>query len=217
LRAVNDDFRVRVRLADNHRAVALAAALSSAHELEAGARGAAPVIVSVEGPELFAYAGSREQAEHSAELIRTVSGDNGWQAEFELTRWHPSAEEWEDVEKPLPRSDEEFAAEHALLVAREQAESAARGFAEYEVRVECHTHAETVKLAEILRSQHLPVVRRWRYLLLGAPDEDSAHQLADRVTQESPPGSTVTVEATLPAVAADGPRSRFAVFSNILG
>jgi hypothetical protein len=58
-------------------------------------------------------------------------------------------------------------------------------------------------------------VRRWRYLLISAADEDSARMLADRLTAECPPGCTVTVEASLAAVAADTPANPFAVFGGL--
>jgi hypothetical protein len=103
------------------------------------------------------------------------------------------------------------------MIARTRAEANARGYPEYEVRVECASHGETVKLAGILRAQGLPVVQRWRYLLIGATDEEAAQALADRITQETLPGTTVTVEATLAEIASETPSSRFSFLRGIWG
>jgi hypothetical protein len=189
---MSDDFRVRIELSDGDAARELADKLGAddlEHQLEAEFHDR--VVVSVDDAEVFAYAGSRGQAQRVQELVGTLSQPTA----VEIQRWHPVAEAWEDPDKPLPESDEAMAAEHAERIARERAQSEEQGFNEYEVRVTCRSHGETVKLAEVLRLQHLPVVRRWRYLLVAASDEDSAQALANRITQEAPPGSTVTVEA----------------------
>src|SRR5207248_10096241 len=98
------------------------------------------VVVSSDGPEVFCYAGSREQAENAGELIRSLAGERGWQVETELKCWHPAAEEWDDPDKPLPASAAEQAAEHAALIDRERQESQASGHPEFEVRIECNSH-----------------------------------------------------------------------------
>jgi hypothetical protein len=213
---MNDDWRVRARLADGVRAAELAE-LMQRGELEHGLQSGAGdrVIVSVDDRDVFVYAGTREQSEAALEAIRAAAGRRGWSAEVELRRWHPEAEEWADPEAPLPATAEERAAEHAELVERERAESAAHGFGEWEVRVECASHRDTVRLSEQLEGEGVPSVRRWRYLLISAADEDSARMLADRLTAECPPGCTVTVEASLAAVAADTPANPFAVFGGL--
>ena len=215
---MHDDWRLRIELSDEQDARELGHGLESGGEQHAaGAEFADKVIVSVDGPELFAYAKSRQQAEDAAQLIRTIAGEHGWNLPVELSRWHPEAEAWESPDRPLPSTPEEIEAEHEELVARERADSETQGFPEWEVRIQCQTHGETVKLAEILSKQHLSVVRRWRYLLIGADDEESARALADRITQETVPGTTITVEATLAEIAAETPPSRFAFLRGIFG
>lgn len=200
------------------QAVELAARLERGeleHDLESGAGDR--VIVSADQHELFLYAATREQAERSANAVSSLARASGWQAETELARWHPVAEEWEGPDAPLPESPGGIAAEHAGLVARERSESSAEGFSEYEVKIELRSHRDTVALAERLREEGLPCTRRWRYLLVGAPDEDSARVLADRLTAEAPAGSSVVVEASLAAIAADTPANPFAVFGGLGG
>src|SRR5207302_1176245 len=113
------------------------------------------VIVSVDGPEVFCYAGTREQAQRAERLVRSLAEQHGWKLATELTHWHPSAEEWEDPDKPLPASDAERAAERAELMEQERTESATRGYPQFEVRVRCRSHRDTLALAEQLRSEGL--------------------------------------------------------------
>ena len=84
--------------------------------------------------------------------------------------------------------------------------------------MELHSHRETVAVAERLRGEGLPVVRRWRYLLIGSRDEDGANALAERIRGEVPPGSTVTAEVSQRAAYDDDPgRGSFAIFGGLGG
>ena len=216
---MGEDWRLKVGVFEDGRARALTERLEAeklGEELEAafGDR----LIVSVDGPTVFVYSGDRAQAERAATTIRSVAAQNEWDVELELKRWHPTAEEWEDPEEPLPASRAESAAEHAKRVEKEREETAERGYAEYEVRIECPSHHDTVALADRLRDEGLPVLRRWRYLLVGAPDEDSASALAERLRNEAPRDSRVTAEPSLRAAYDDDPaRGSFAVFGGLGG
>jgi hypothetical protein len=216
---MSDDWRLKVELVDDGAAKALTERLEAerlSHDLEAsyGDR----LIVSGDGPNVLVYAGERAQADRAAEAIRAIAAEHGWDIEFELRRWHPTAEEWEDPDQPLPDTDAQRAAEHARLVAREREETAERGYAEYEVKVHCSSHHDTVKLADRLRQEGLPVVRRWKYLLVGASDEDAANALADRLRAEAPAGATVTAEVSQRAAWDDDPgRGSFALFGGLGG
>jgi hypothetical protein len=216
---MSDDWRLRVVLADHGIARELADSLAGGeleHQLDDGF--SERVIVSVDAAEVFAYSGSREQAERAATSIEQVCRAHGWRMDDHgLQRWHPAAEEWDDPDKPLPDNERELAAERAELLAEEQQESAAEGYPGWEVKVECESHHDTIALSHRLDEEGLPHVRRWRYLLLGATDEQSAQQLAERIKTEIPSGCTVTVEGTLPAVASRLPPNPFAVFGGLGG
>jgi hypothetical protein len=215
---MNDDWRLRVEFHEDGVAHALSERLNAAeieHDLEKSF--ADRVIVSVDGPEVFAYTGTREQAERAEQLIRKVAAQHEWKLESELKHWHPTSEQWEDPDLPLPQTDADRLAEHAELMERERAESAAQGYPEYEVRIQCQTHQETLELAERLRDAGLPAVHRWRYLLLGAVNETSAEELATRVRELVPAGSEVTVEASLPALADGTPGNPFAILGGLGG
>ncbi|MBV8943958.1 MAG: hypothetical protein JOZ95_00950 [Solirubrobacterales bacterium] len=216
---MSDDWRLRVELVDDGAAKALSERLE-AERLGEGLQKSFGdrLIVSGDGPDVLVYAGQREQADAAAEAIRAIAGEHGWDVELELKRWHPEAEEWEDPEKPLPTSDAERAAEHARLIERERDETAERGYAEYEVKVHCSSHRDTVKLADWLREEGLPIAQRWKYLLVGASDEDAANALAERLRAEAPPGATVTAEVSQRVAWDDDPgRGSFAMFGGLGG
>ena len=97
----------------------------------------------------------------------------------------------------------------------EHADEVTEGYPEWEVRVECHSHHDTNTLADKLEAEGVQSVRRWRYLLLGALDEDSARALAERIKAELPEGCTITVEGTLPAVTSGMPPNPFAVLGGL--
>ena len=134
---------------------------------------------------MFAYAGTREQAERAEQLIRKVAAEHGWKFESELKHWHPTSEQWEDPDCPSPRPTPTGWRVRGADGA-ERAESEAQGYPEYEVRIQCQTHRKTLELAERLRAAGLPAVHRWRYLLLAAVNQASAEELADRVRELCP-------------------------------
>lgn len=215
---MNDDWRIRATVTSDARASELGELLGRGgvdHELAtaAGER----VVVSVDDRHVFLYASTREQAERAAEALAKLAGDRGWEISTELRRWHPAAEEWKDPDAPLPSTDAAVEQEHAELIERERLESARLGFSEYEVRIACRSHRDTIELANRLRSEGIPYLRRWRYLLVGASDEQSAAALAERLSGEVPAGCTVNVEASLAAVNAELPPNPFAVFGGLGG
>jgi hypothetical protein len=215
---MNDDWRLRADVhADGlvHALTERLRAVEVEHKIQTSFQDR--VIVSADGTEVFCYTGTREQAESVEQLIRSLATEQGWTLDSELKHWHPTAEEWEDPDAPLPASDAERAAERADLMQREREESAAQRFPEFEVRVQCPSHRETVELAAKLRDEGLPCVQRWRFLLVGANDEESANVLAERLRTEAPAGSTVMAEGTLRDVMSELPPSPFAVFGGLGG
>ena len=139
------------------------------------------------------------------------------EAETSLARWHPVEQRWEDPEVPLPRTEEEWRADHARLQERAAAESRETGEAAWEVRVELPEHEATDELAERLESEGVPVVRRWTYLLVGAANEDEARALAKRLRDEAPAGSRVQVEPGGRLAWEVAPRTPFAIFGGLGG
>ena len=216
---MGDDWRLQIGLFEHGRAHALTERLAAGKlgddlEEEFGQR----LVVSADPPNVFVYAGDRKQAEAAEGKIREVAAEHDWDIEMQLRHWHPTAEDWEDPDKPLPTTDAERLAEHQALLAQEREDSDIRGYPEYEVRIECPSHHDTVKLDKRLHEEGFPTVRRWKYLLVGAADEDSANALAERLRGEAPQGSTVTAEASARQTYDDEPtRGSFAIFGGLGG
>ncbi len=214
--AMADDWRLRISFHGDSRADELRETLAATdleHTLEQEFKDR--VAVSADRDEVFAYAGTREQAERVGELVRSLAADRQWQVELELRRWHPTAEDWEDPDKPLPSTAAEQAAEHAALIEREREESAHSGHPEFEVKVKCESHGAAKALAGQLEGEGLAVVRRWNFLVVGVPDEDSAEALAQRIRDEAPAGSVVTAEGTQRTVTEGSGGNPFAIFGGL--
>ena len=175
------------------------------------------VIVSRDESEVFCYAGNREQAEVAAQTVTRLADERGWNPEIELRHWHPTAERWEEADLPLPGDDAALAAERADRIAQERAESAQQGYPEFEVRVQCGSRGQAGELAAQLRNEGIPVVQRFSAVLVGATDEDSAEQLAERLRGEAPSGAQVTVEGNLRAIYEDGPWRPFSILGGMGG
>lgn len=196
-----EDWRMHVRLGEHHHAIEISERLQ-ASELEHDVleRLAGRVVVSRDGSELFLYTQTESDLRDAEKVVLSLLEEHDFAAQSELSRWHPDAEEWEPLGEALPKTEEEREAERQELMQREDAESEAEGFAEWEVRVELPGRHEAAELEEKLEAEGLPVTRRWKYVLVGARDEEAANELADRLRAEAPAGSKVTAEGTYPSV-----------------
>jgi hypothetical protein len=220
---MSDDWRLRLEFEDEGQARELAKRLDkfdSEHDL----RGSFDdrVVVSRDDAEVFLYADTREQLEAAQRTVRSLAEEHQWQLTSEVRRWHPTAEDWEDPDSPLPGSDAEVAAERDEAMESEREESAAQRFPDFEVRVRCRSRHDAQQLAERLRGEGIATVHRWEFVVLGAPDEDTAKALAERIRREAPAGSVVTAEASVEEVASEAPlatpfNSPFAVFGGLGG
>ena len=144
--------------------------------------------------QIFLYAGTETAAGDAERIARDVLAGHGMAAESAMHRWHPIEERWETPDVPIPQTTAERQAEHQRLVDAEAAESLATGVAQWEVRAELGSHRQAVALARKLESEGRAVVRRWKFLTVGANDEDEARELAGQIRQEAPPDATVKVE-----------------------
>ena len=104
-----------------------------------------------------------------------------------ILRWHPVEEQWEDASAPLPETADQLEAEHQRREQQEAEERATEGYAEWEVRIDLPSHGDAVALAERLEAEGIaPIVRRWKYILIGAATEDDARALAERLRPRRP-------------------------------
>lgn len=212
---VDGDWRVRVAFDDEQLARRHAERIEEMKlTRDVRERLAGRIVVSQDGPTLFFYASTRDDAQAALQIAQGDVAADGWPAHVDLTRWHDAAEDWEPADAPLPRDSEERGAERERLMQREDEESAAQGYADWEVRIELPSWRDARSLADQLRDEGLPVVHRWRYLLVGAGDEDVARRLKDRLRREAPPESTLVVEGTFAEVERNNP---FAFISALAG
>ena len=187
-----DDWRVTVTFrdeADVQRAVQSV----REHEVEDEVRSrlGERVAMSVDGPVVFLYAGTEDTAREADRVVREVLAQHQLSAGFTLDRWHPLEEDWEDASVPMPDTAEQRAAEHRRLIDAETQQSLADRQAGWEVRVELPSHRQAVELAERLEAEGRPVIRRWKYLVVGASNEDDASALAEAIGQEIPAKASV--------------------------
>jgi hypothetical protein len=190
----HDDWRVTISFPDEaqaHRARALFPAREAADEVRR--RLGHSVAVGGGDSRVFLYAGTEVAAREAERVARDELAQHHFRAEFAIHSWHPLEERWEDPDVALPRSESECEAEHQRLLDDETAESVRAGVAQWLVRAELPSRHEAAALAGKLRGQGRGVIRRWKFLEVGASNEDDARELAGRLRREAPAGSTVHV------------------------
>jgi hypothetical protein len=195
---MSDNWRIRIDLPEERQAGTLLDRLGLdlgsdeakrlAQELE-GHR----LAVSRDGDVIFVYTESQAQAERARQIVEAELADEGIAAAIQVERWLPNEERWSG-EPPQETWEEE---------------ELKRGYAPWEVRVELDSHAEAEELADALEQEGYDVVRRWRYLIVGAASEEEARKLARRLHGEAEPGGEVVWEVT--------PQNPFALFGGLGG
>jgi hypothetical protein len=192
---MSEEWRVEVELGDEQHHLTLGERLRSLDlDDEARERLGERVIATRDGDHVFLYAGSERSAKEAERVAREIVAAEGLTAKISLTRWHPAEEAWKDASVPLPTNEQEEEAERKRHEVAEGREAELEGEYEWEVRVDLPGVGETQDLARRLREEGLPVRRRWRHLLVGAPTEERAAALAKRIETEAPEESAVQVE-----------------------
>jgi len=189
--ADSDDWRVTISLTDPGPAGP--SALPAVEE-DIRRRLGRSVAVGAGDAQIFLYADTETAARAAEQTARDVLAAHQLQAESALHRWHPVEEQWEDPDVPLPQTEAEREAERQRLEAAETAESQATGMARWQVRIELGSHHAAVALARQLESEGRAVVRRWKFLVIGASNQDDATELAEQIKREAPPGAAVHAE-----------------------
>jgi len=194
---LNDDWRLQIDFREDGYADALIDRLD-ARELQDDLSEAFHdrVIVTRNDATVFLYAGDRKQAESARELVEAYAQREEEELSVDFTRWHPLAGDWMPADELLPDDAAERAAEHHARIARERKEAEEQGYPEWEVRVDLPSRKDADEFADRLRDKGMPTVQRWKYVLIGASDEDSAKALAELSRVEAPTGSKVVVQGT---------------------
>jgi len=190
-----DDWRIRIALPDEEGARGfldrLGITKGDAEELAEELR-EHRLAVSRDGDTVFVYASTGMQAEQASRIVERELQDEGLApARFVTERWLREEERWDDdpdtgdVEEDLLR----------------------RGYAPWEVRVECDSLGEADKLAEQLRSEGFDVSRTFTFVIAGAADREQAAELARRVHGHVEPGGELVHEVQ--------PSNPFAIFGGL--
>jgi hypothetical protein len=150
--------------------------------------------VSRDGDELFVYTDTQAAAAKARDVIGAVLQKDDIEAEISgVEHWLDEEDRWDD-EPPGDTWEEE---------------ELDQGHAPWEVRVTLPSHADARRLAEQLEGEGYSVVRRWKYLIVGAASKEEAQALADRVHGEVEPGGDLVWEVV--------PGNPFAIFGGLGG
>src|SRR5256885_7199797 len=191
----HDDWRIRIELPDEEVAQDLLARLgprqSDAEELAEELR-EHRLAVSRDADTVFVYAATGMQAEQASRVVEQELEEVGFTpTRFVTERWLRDEERWND-DPPQPDAEEE------LLE---------RGYAPWEVRVECDSLGQAHDLAEQLRAEGYGVSRTFTYVIAGTEDRAQAVELARRVHGTVEPGGELVHEVL--------PQNPFAVFGGL--
>jgi hypothetical protein len=192
-----DDWRIRIEL-DEEQAHGFLERLgidisSRAKELAAELE-LDRLAVSHDADTVFVYAASAAEAGRARAIVAAELEESGITSrEVVLEHWLDDEDRW-DSEPDQPDVEEELVA---------------RGFAPWEVRIECASHDDADRLADQLEAEGHDVVRRWTYLIVGTRTREEADALAERVHGEVEAGGELVWEAM--------PQNPFAVFGGLGG
>ena len=192
-----DDWRIRIELPDEEGARGfldrLGVTKGDAEELAEELR-EHRLAVSRDDDTIFVYAATGMQAEQASRVVEQELQDAGLTpTRFVTERWLHDEERWDDepdtgdVEEDLLR----------------------RGYAPWEVRVECKSLGDADDLAEQLRSEGFDVSRTFTFVIAGTADREQAVELARRVHGQVEPGGELVYEVA--------PSNPFAVFGGLGG
>jgi hypothetical protein len=192
-----DDWRIRIELPDEEGArgfldrlgVTKGDAEELAHELREHR-----LAVSRDDDTIFVYAATGMQAEQASRIVEQELQEEGLSPKrFVTERWLREEERWDDdpdtgdIEEDLVR----------------------RGYAPWEVRVECKSLQEADDLADRLRDEGFDVSRTFTFVIAGTADREQAVELAQRVHGQVEPGGELVYEVA--------PSNPFAVFGGLGG
>ena len=160
-----EEWRVEVDLEDQQHGLTLSERLRSLDlDDEARERLGDRVVVSGDGPRMFLYAATEQQAQEAERVAGDLAAAEGLSAETGATLLASGRGGVEGPLRAASETDEEQAAEEGRHeIAEERA-----GRHEWEVRVDLPSLRETLELARRLEDEALEVHRRWRHLLVGA-------------------------------------------------
>jgi hypothetical protein len=190
----HEDWRLRIELGDEGARGLLGQLGLVDTDADDLARGLRNVRLAATRDEetVFVYADSYAQLEQARQVIDRELAVLGIEpARVTREHWLEAEERWDD--EPASESIEEEVAE--------------QGYAPWEVRIPCRSHAEAKELALRLEADGYGVVRRWSYVIAGTETREQAEELARRLHGEVEAGGELVWETQ--------PSSPFAVFGGL--
>jgi hypothetical protein len=192
----DDDWRIRIEVEEEEHASGLLERLTG--DLDQEARELASKLeshrlaVSRDGDTVFVYAATRTAAEQAHLVVEAELRAQGIEARTSrVEHWIDEEDRWDD-EPPTETWEEE---------------ELDRGFAPWEVRVECASREEADGLAKQLEAEGYKPERRFQYLIVGAASREDADALAARLHGDVEAGGEVVWETT--------PANPFAIFGGM--
>jgi hypothetical protein len=190
----NEDWRLRIDLGDEgaHGLLGQLGLLDTdADELTRRLRNER-LAVTRDADTVFVYANSQAQLERALPAIEARLAVLGIKPELlKPEHWLEAEERWDD--EPAGESIEEETADH--------------GYAPWEVRIPCRSHADAKELALRLEADGYGVVRRWSYVIAGTETREQAEHLAKSLHGEVEAGGELVWETR--------PGNPFAVFGGL--
>jgi len=192
----DDDWRIRIEVEEEEHAAGFLERLTG--DLAGEARDLAKdleahrLAVSQDGDTVFVYAATRAAAEQAHAVVEAELRAHDIEARTsEIEHWLDDEDRWDD--EPAGETWEE--------------EELERGFAPWEVRVECASRQEAGELAKQLEAEGYRPERRFHYLIVGTASREDAEALATRVHGEVEAGGEVVYEVE--------PANPFAIFGGL--
>ena len=190
-----DDWRIRIELPAEEGAHGMLERLQLAHseaETLADELREQRLAVSRDDNTIFVYAASSMQAEQASRVIERDLQDADVTPERLVTEhWLAAEERWDDDPQQAPTEED--------LVRR--------GYAPWEVRVECESLGEARELEEELEREGYGVSRTFTYVIAGTETREQAVALARRIHGDVEPGGELVYEVQ--------PSNPFAVFGGL--
>jgi hypothetical protein len=180
----NDDWRIRIKVEEEEHAAGFLDRLTG--DLDEEARELAKSLeshrlaVSRDDDTVYVYAATRGAAEQALLVVEAQLRANGIEAQTsKVEHWIDEEDRWDD--EPPGETWEE--------------EELDRGFAPWEVRVECPSREEADALAKKLEADGYKPERRSQYLIVGTATREDADALATRLHGQVEAGGEVVAEA----------------------
>ena len=191
-----DDWRIRIEVEEAEHASGLLERLagdlgSEARELANDLK-SHRLAVSRDDDTVYVYASTQAEAQRAHAVVEAELREHGIEARTsKVEHWLDDEDRWDD--EPPGETWEE--------------EQLDRGFAPWEVRVECPSQGEARALSEQLESEGYKPERRFQYLIVGTASREDAEALAERLHGEVEGGGEVVHEVE--------PANPFAIFGGL--